>query len=146
MTETQLHHVFDVKHIAKSYEELMGGELWLERLATILKVRRHGECHQVGSVSLLTATVFAMMKRRYKFDENVVEGFLYSIDSKISHAASYMTHHPGSSSGYYRMPHLTHFNSNILRLPYPIFSRGCLGFYYKHPCSRFPLFVVIQGH
>ncbi|KAF6137917.1 hypothetical protein GIB67_041790 [Kingdonia uniflora] len=56
-------HLYDAKVMAAFSQGLCGGELSLERLGNILKVKRAGASHQAGSDSLLTIGVFWEMKK-----------------------------------------------------------------------------------
>lgn len=77
------YYMFDVKYIARFYNDLHRGELGLEKLAKILGVRRVGGAHHAGSDSLLTACVFTKMKAVYGIEESKFAGFLYGISTRI---------------------------------------------------------------
>mmetsp|Transcript_15760 Transcript_15760/g.34194 ORF Transcript_15760/g.34194 Transcript_15760/m.34194 type:complete len:291 (-) Transcript_15760:363-1235(-) len=72
-------HIFDIKHMMRSCENLKGG---LTKLAEELEVERIGPEHQAGSDSLLTQATFFKMRSLFfeneiddgKFD-NVLYGF-----------------------------------------------------------------------
>ncbi|XP_037491796.1 putative CCR4-associated factor 1 homolog 8 [Jatropha curcas] len=76
-------YVFDIKYIATFCDGLSKGELGLEKLAKILRVKRVGGAHQAGSDSLLSATVFSRLKTVYGIDESRHVGFLYGIGNRI---------------------------------------------------------------
>ncbi|MCL7021894.1 hypothetical protein MKW94_010025 [Papaver nudicaule] len=55
--------VYDIKHMMKSCEGLVGG---LEKVGKLLGVKREvGNCHQAGSDSLLTMNIFVKMYAKY---------------------------------------------------------------------------------
>jgi len=65
-------HIFDIKHMMRSCENLKGG---LTKLAEELEVERIGPEHQAGSDSLLTQATF--FKMRSLFFENDVDDSKY---------------------------------------------------------------------
>ncbi|KAJ4718993.1 Ribonuclease CAF1 [Melia azedarach] len=76
-------YVYDIKFMARFCDGLMGGELGLNRAAKILNLERSGDAHNAGSDSLLTAAVFARMRKMYRIDERFIIGFLYGISARI---------------------------------------------------------------
>ncbi|KDP43142.1 hypothetical protein JCGZ_26675 [Jatropha curcas] len=82
-------YVFDIKYIATFCDGLSKGELGLEKLAKILRVKRVGGAHQAGSDSLLSATVFSRLKTVYGIDESRHVGFLYGIGNRIRKSAGW---------------------------------------------------------
>ncbi|XP_020540894.1 putative CCR4-associated factor 1 homolog 8 [Jatropha curcas] len=76
-------YVFDIKYIATFCDGLRKGQLGLEKLAKILRVKRVGGAHQAGSDSLLSAEVYFKLKAVYGIDESKHVGFLYSIGNRI---------------------------------------------------------------
>ena len=54
--------MYDVKHMIKFRDGVYGG---LNTVAALLKVERIGTCHQAGSDSLLTCSVFMKLKEGF---------------------------------------------------------------------------------
>lgn len=69
--------VYDIKHLMKFCNGLYGG---LSKVAEQLGVKRIGTCHQAGSDSLLTASVFQRIKALYfKGSPKTHSGVLYGL-------------------------------------------------------------------
>lgn len=75
--------VSDLKHIIRNCDYLLNGELGLEKLAKLLDVERNGTAHHAGSDSLLTASVYVKMKKRFEFSPEHCDGFLYGLHYRI---------------------------------------------------------------
>lgn len=83
-------HIFDIKHMMRSCENLKGG---LTKLAEELEVERIGPEHQAGSDSLLTQATFFKMRSLFfenEIDDNKYDNVLYGFgrgapSSKQSH-------------------------------------------------------------
>ncbi|CAA6670969.1 unnamed protein product [Spirodela intermedia] len=70
--------VYDVKHLMKFCNSLHGG---LNKLAESLDVKRFGVCHQAGSDSLLTSSVFRRLKELFfNGSPERYSGVVYGID------------------------------------------------------------------
>lgn len=71
--------VYDIKHLMKFCNNLYGG---LNKVAEQVSAERIGICHQAGSDSLLTASVFWRMKEKY-FDGSIEKyaGMLYGLET-----------------------------------------------------------------
>jgi len=69
--------IYDIKHLMKFCNSLHGG---LNKVAELLDVERVGICHQAGSDSLLTSSVFRKLKNIY-FQGNTEKyaGVLYGL-------------------------------------------------------------------
>lgn len=68
---------YDVKYMMKFCKDLNGG---LDRLAKLLSVKRIGTCHQAGSDSLLTSSVFHKLKDgHFKRSRMEYAGVLYGL-------------------------------------------------------------------
>ncbi|KAF6169562.1 hypothetical protein GIB67_028113 [Kingdonia uniflora] len=78
-----LRNVYDVKYMSQFCNGLFGGKLGLERLGSIINVKRVGISHQAGSDSLLTLSLFLKMREQFNMIEERYEGFLDGIDMKI---------------------------------------------------------------
>lgn len=75
--------VFDIKFVGRYCKGLMGGEIGLNRMASILGVERCGDAHNAGSDSLLTACVHAEIKKAFAIDERIYLGYLYGLQVRI---------------------------------------------------------------
>mmetsp|Transcript_17678 Transcript_17678/g.37375 ORF Transcript_17678/g.37375 Transcript_17678/m.37375 type:complete len:282 (+) Transcript_17678:244-1089(+) len=95
-------HIFDIKHMMRSCENLKGG---LTKLAEELEVERIGPEHQAGSDSLLTQATFFKMRSVFfehgiddeKFD-NVLFGFGRGAHVKNTHEGAYVGSAPATEA------------------------------------------------
>uniref|UniRef100_A0A0C9RSP5 poly(A)-specific ribonuclease n=1 Tax=Wollemia nobilis TaxID=56998 RepID=A0A0C9RSP5_9CONI len=70
-------NVYDVKHLIKFCDGLYGG---LNRVAELLKLERIGICHQAGSDSLLTSSVFMKLQQDFlRTSTEMCAGILYGL-------------------------------------------------------------------
>ncbi|KAK1262845.1 hypothetical protein QJS04_geneDACA009461 [Acorus gramineus] len=80
--------VYDLKMMAKSYDGLMGGEIGLLRMSSILDVDASRiRPHQAGHDSLLISKVFSSMKRNLRLVEEEFTGQLYGLSSTVRPSA-----------------------------------------------------------
>jgi len=81
-------HIYDVKYLIKSVEQLKGG---LQKVAEDLQIDRIGPQHQAGSDSLLTAGTFFKIRSLFfenQIDDSKYEGVLYGLGQNNFHKSS----------------------------------------------------------
>ncbi|XP_073109544.1 putative CCR4-associated factor 1 homolog 8 [Elaeis guineensis] len=96
---------YDVKHIARFCDGLLGGETGLVKMSKMMGIELAGTHHQAGYDSLLTGLLFWAIKMAFRIDEDAFVGILYGLEVNcIRGPMTAMPFHPCCSRRFFVAP------------------------------------------